>query len=306
MKLLAFILNGEILGVEKTHWEEHEFSGLPFSACTDNTSIPSNYSDISTWENWAKFGHDAGLTYVGVRNEIKTLLPTDLSSLTPNEIQILNDYNLYNYFSIYDYINDGSTIISSHPPVDIDYDIIGLHKKRTMVSGELIKVEYFGNYNNNTKVYSKKVVSEDRVYHKINQLLHRREMVIKWYLNDDSVGFEKNTTKYYSVTEGMNELDTRRANIISDLKINTVGLIMACSGVSSIIAQQIGKPMVSTYNLEMSKFVQGYEQELRTAIQNDNIYPWLNLSIPNTGGITIRQYLLSGLSVDYSINNINV
>jgi hypothetical protein len=306
MKLLAYILNGETLGVEKTSWEEHEFTGIPFSACTDETTIPTDCTDISSWKNWAKFGHDAGLTYVEVRNEIKSTLPSDISAFTEEEIEILNEYNLYKYFSIYDYINDGSTIISAHPPVDIDYDIIGLHKKRTMVTGELIKVEYFGNYNINTKVYSKKIVSEDRTYYKINQLLHRREMTIKWYLNDDSVGFEKSTTKYYSVTEGMNELDTRRANIISDLKINTVGLIMACSGVSSIIAQQIGKPMVSTYNLEMSKYVQGYEQELRDAIQNDNVYPWLNLPIPNTGGITIRQYLLSGLSVDYSINNINV
>lgn len=306
MKLLAYILNGERLGVEKTYWDQHEFNGIPFSACTDTTTIPSDYSDIGSIFNWGHFGETCGLIYVEVRNELKQHIPNNLSTLSSDEIEVLKTYNLYNYFLLYDYINDGSTIINAHPPVDVDYDIMSLHKKRTTVKGELIKVEYYGDYNYVTKTYSKKIVSEERTYYKVNQLLNRREMTIKWYLSDGSVGFQKNTTKYYSNTEAMAELDTRRANIISELKINTVGLIIFCSGVTSVQAQLIGKPLVSTYNIEMSKYVQGYEQELRDAILNDTIYPWLNLTIPNTGGMTIRQYLISGLTVDYNINNTNI
>lgn len=305
MKLLAYILNGEILGVEKTSWHGDEFSGVVFSACTDNTVVPNDYSDISSLKNWGKFGEECGLTYVQVRNVIRPFIPSDKSSLSQDEIDILVNYNLYDYFVLYDHINDGSTIINAHPPVDVDYDILSLHKKRTIVKGELIKVEYFGSYDYSTKIYSNKIISEDRIYYKINQLLNRREMTIKWYLSNGAVGFQKQTIKYYSNQEAMAELDTRRANVISELKINTVGLIMVCSGVTSIQAQGIGKPLVSTYNLEMSKYVQGYEQELRDAILNDSTYAWLNLVIPNAGGMTIRQYLISGLTVDYTINNTN-
>jgi hypothetical protein len=232
-----------------------------------------------------------------------------LSNPTSNQVAILNQYILNSYFMIYDYltdsINSGDVMLSAKPPVNVDYDIIGLHKKRTLVKGELVKVEYFGNYDDVTKNFSNKVIAEDRIYYRVNQMVSKRVMSIKWFLNDGSVGYEKTTTKYYSTTESMQELDTRRSNIISDLKINTVGLVMMCSGVTSVEAQTIARPMVSTYNLEISKYLQGYEQELRTAVANDVTYSWLNLTIPNTGGMTIRQYLISGLTVDYNINNTN-
>jgi len=188
---------------------------------------------------------------------------------------------------------------------EINYDIIGLHKKRTIVKGELIKVEYYGDFDPITNTYYQKIVSEERVYYRVNQMVSRREMLIKWYLSDGSVGVEKSTVKYYSTIESIQELDSRRSNIISDLKINTIGLIAVCSGITSLQAQLVGRPFVSTYALEISKFLQGYEGELKSAILNDTIYGWLNLSIPNTGGLTIRQYLLSGLDVDYDINNVN-
>jgi len=215
-----------------------------------------------------------------------------------NDEEIIPSLLIYNYLKS----NDDRILHTDQ----IDYDIIGLHKKRYLVKGELIKVEYYGEYNPTTKQHSILVVSEDRVYYRVNQMLDRREMVIKWYDVNGNIASTKNTVKYYSTTESMQELDTRRANIISDLKINTVGLVMMCSGVTSVEAQTIARPMVSTYNLEISKYLQGYEQELRTAVANDAIYSWLNLTIPNTGGMTIRQYLISGLTIDYSINNINM
>jgi hypothetical protein len=188
---------------------------------------------------------------------------------------------------------------------EINYDILGLHKKRRIIKGELVNVEYYGKYDPVTKQYSDLILSEDRIYYRENQMVSRREMIIKWFDENGSVVTTKKTIKYYSTIESIQELDSRRSNIISELKINTIGLISICSGVTSVEAQAIGRPFLNTYALDVSKYLQGYERELREAIINDTIYSWLNAIIPNTNGITIRMYLLNGLDVDYELNNIN-
>jgi len=137
-------------------------------------------------------------------------------------------------------------------------------------------------------------------------MIYRREMDINWFYNDDTIGFTKSTIKFYTTEEGIRVGETRRANVVTNLKITVVGLLMAASGITSVEAQTIARPFINTYNSEISIYVQGYEQELRDAIANDTIYDWLDLIIPNTGGITIRQYLISELTIDYNINNINV
>lgn len=306
MKLLAFNLNGQTLGVNTLSWGDHEFNGIPFSACTDNAIIPSGYSDISSLINWGKFGESCGLTYIQVRNVIKNLIPSDINTLTQDEIDTLIRYNLYKYFKIYDRINSPTVIIDEHPPVDIDYDILGYNKKRTLNKGELEEVIYYENFNQTANTYTVKVVEEIRTYHRINQMLSRREMKINWLLEDGTTGFSKNTIKYYTLLEAIQAGETRRENVISDLKISVVGLIMAASGCSSVQAQLAGVPFLNTYTLEISKYVQGFEDELKASISEDSTYSWLNLPIPNTGGITIRQYLISELTIDYTINNVNI
>lgn len=306
--LLAYQISGQTIGIDIQSWNVLDLNGNePFKFVYTGDTIPNGYVNITSLLNWGVFGESV-LNYNNVRIQMRYLLPNSLTGLSESEMEVVVKYSLDDYCMIYDFIdysNYANNINSKKPPTSLDYDIIGLHKKRTLVKGELVKVEYYGEYNHTTKQYSKLVVSEDRVYYRVNQMVDRREMVIKWYDNDGIVCMTKNTTKYYSITESMQELDTRRANIIADLKINTVGLVMMCSGITSVQAQTVAKPMVSTYNLEISKYLQGYEQELRDAITNDTIYSWLNLAIPNTGGYTIRMYLLDGLDVDYNINNVN-
>ena len=306
--LLAYQISGQTIGIDINQWKVSDLNGnTPFKWIYTGDTIPNGYIDISSLLNWGIYGESV-LNYNNTRIQMRALLPDSLTGLTQAELDVVQNYSLDDYCLIYDYIdysNYANNINPKKPPTSLDYDIIGQHKKRYLVKGELIKVEYYGEYNPTTKQYSKLVVSEDRVYYRVNQMVDRREMVIKWYDNDGSVCVTKNTTKYYSVTEGIQELDTRRANVIADLKINTVGLIMICSGVTSVQAQAIGRPMVATYNSEISKYLQGYEAELRAAITNDTTYTWLNSVIPNTGGLTIRMYLLDGLDVDYEINNVN-
>lgn len=301
MKLLAYILNNQILGVDKVTWDSNEFTGIPFSACTDNTIIPNNYADISSLYNWGNFGETLNLTYVEVRNEIKEYIPNNLNSLSNEEIEILKKYNLYKYFKIYDKIGDGETIISAHPPVDINYDILAYHKKRTFDKGELIKVEYFENFENG--VYDSKVVEELRTYYRVNNMLSRREMTINWMLDDGTTGYTKNTVKYYTLLEAIQAGETRRSNVISNLKISVIGLIAQIAQVSPIVAQQTGVPFLNTYAVEISKYIQGFDQILIDAITNDTTFDWLNLELAPS--YTVRQYLVSELTIDYTINNTN-
>lgn len=260
--LLAYQISGQTIGIDIQSWNVLDLNGNElFKFVYTGDTIPNGYVNITSLLNWGVFGESV-LNYNNVRIQMRYLLPNSLTGLSESEMEVVVKYSLDDYCMIYDFIdysNYANNINSKKPPTSLDYDIIGLHKKRTLVKGELVKVEYYGEYNHTTKQYSKLVVSEDRVYYRVNQMVDRREMVIKWYDNDGTVCMTKNTTKYYSITESMQELDTRRANIIADLKINTVGLVMMCSGITSVQAQTVAKPMVSTYNLEISKYLQGYE-----------------------------------------------
>jgi len=304
MKLLAYTLNGQILGVDKTSWDDTDFIGFPFTACTDNAIIPSGYTDISSILNWGKFGEECGLNYVKVRNEIKKYLLNE--SFSDEEIAVLKRYNLYKYYRIYDQINDANVIISDHPPIDLDYDLMGFNKKRFFNKGELERVEYYENYTLSATTFSVKTVEEIRTYNRINQMLSSRVMSINWILSDDTTGFTKNTVKYYTPIEAIQAGETRRSNLISNLKITVIGILMQFSGASSIIAQQVGTPFLDKYSIDIAKYIQGYEQQLKDAIDADDEFNWLNLVIPNTGGITVRQYLISELTIDYTINNTHV
>ena len=306
MKLLAAVVNGQTLGVEKLTWDTFEFSGAPFIVIEDFETIPTGRTDISSIITWGSFGEVCNMNYVQVRNELQKLIPNDVESLTIQEKDILREYNLYKYFKIYDRISNSSTIISSNPPIDIDYDLLGYNKKRFFNKGELEKVEYHENFDQLTNVYSGRVVEELRTYYRINQMLSRREMVINWLLEDGTTGWTKNTVKYYAQLEAIQAGVTRRDNVIANLKIEVLGLIMMSSGVTAVQAQQLAVPFLDTYTVNITKYIQGFEEQLRTAILNDTITPWLDLVIPNTGGITIRQYLISELTIDYTINNVNI
>lgn len=278
---------------------------------TSNVLPSSGFTDITTILNIGKYAPLFDFNYVEIRNVLSTLIPQDLTTLTNREIEILSEYNLYQYYKIYDRVGDGNVIKSDHPPIDINYDIMGYAKKRTFNQGELTRVEYYDQFNPTANTFSGLVVVENRIYYRINQLLNSRIMNIAWIMNDGvSTGFTKTTYKNYTALEAIQAGQARRENVIADLEINVIGLLMALgtggtgtTTLNSLQAQMNGAPFLSTYNAQISKFIQGFEQDIKNAIAADTIYPWLNLTIPNTGGITIRQYLIAGLTIDYTENN---
>jgi len=237
MKLLGYILNGNVLGTQVTTWTNDQLNGnRPFLSIEDNDIIPNQYSDISSITTWGSLGQNVESWY-NVRSEIQKLLPSSLTGLTETELAIVSEYKLDLYYRIYDNITFDDQVNPQNPPFNLDYDIIGMHKKRHFNKGELGKVEYYSNYNPSTSEYSGLCVVEDRTYYRYNRMLNRREMDITWYYNDGTSGETKHTIKYYTTEEAIQAGEVRRRNVISTLKTNTVGLIMMTSGITQTQAE---------------------------------------------------------------------
>ena len=155
-------------------------------------------------------------------------------------------------------------------PFDKDYDLFGLHKRRTFNQGELNLVEYFRNYDGET--YSDLVVKEEKVYNRnAYGLVETRLQTTSWYLTDDTVGCTKVITKYYSSKEGVVEAQTRRSNMLSDAKLYTASQVGLANSLDLLIS----------VNNEVSLYVQGEQAELIKAIQAST-KPYLTPKIIDT------------------------
>lgn len=143
-------------------------------------------------------------------------------------------------------------------PEDINYNLYGFHKKRTIVKGELILVEYYRNYNPQTQIYSDLILTESRTFGRdINTgLAYMRTQNISWYLTDETIGATKQTVKYYTLTESIDEGITRRKNVIAEAKIYTLGALGL--GPAQAVLIQLATPIAA--------FIDGATQYLRDSI----------------------------------------
>lgn len=145
---------------------------------------------------------------------------------------------------------------SYESPEKFDYNIFGLHKKRTIVKGELILCEYFTNYDGTN--YSDLVLTEARQFirNPANYLVIKRVMTITWYLKDDSVGTVIVNEKYYSAQESIEEGIDMRTNIISYAKLYIMGTIGLANG----------KDFMDTIISSINLYIQGSTQQLKDVV----------------------------------------
>lgn len=158
---------------------------------------------------------------------------------------------------------------SIEDPTSTDYNILGFHKKRLIIKGELIKIDYYRNFNPLNNEYSDLVVSEERVFNR-NQigLVQYRQMNIKWYLKNGEIGCSKNTIKYYSPTESIDEGKNRRENIISEAKL--------CVLLS--VGQSNGFLMLNQLKNQIELYIDGFRQPLIDDVYSIDL-PFLNQEI---------------------------
>jgi hypothetical protein len=209
------------------------------------------------------------------------------------------------FFNIYNYTLSVEPKQFSTAPYDLDYNILGLYKKRYFDKGELQLIEYYGEYDPITKQYDQKCVCEHRTYYRINEMVYRREMEINWILADGTTGATKQGTKYYTPEESIVAGERRRSQVISSLKTAVVGLIMAVSGLTQQEAEEGGKPFLSYYAGEINAYISGYEDDLKNAIMTTTNpdFDWLDAPIDQNGTL-VRHYVYNEINIDYTINNI--
>lgn len=165
-------------------------------------------------------------------------------------------------------------------PTGLDYNLYGLHKKRTIVKGELVLVEYYRDYNYSANTYSDLVLKETRSYTRdgINIIVHR-DMVIDWYLEDGSIGASKvMPRKFYSPEEAMEEGYIRRKNMLAFAKTVLLRELKTLYGEPT--NQTYAFDLLLSLSTQMKYFEEGYTQPLRDAI-NASTKPYLTQDIKN-------------------------
>jgi len=90
MRLLAYTIGGQTIGIDITSWTSATLSGnTAFIAFADTGGLPSNYVDISSTTNWDQFGGLTTLTDAEIKLEILKLIPNQPTS---QEYLILENY----------------------------------------------------------------------------------------------------------------------------------------------------------------------------------------------------------------------
>lgn len=214
---------------------------------------------------------------------------------------------------IYNYTKNTEPIDFNNPPFEIDYTILGLHRKKNISKGEIQSIEYYGEYDGTT--HSDLIVREERKYYRINRMVNRREMDIFWYSDNmvnytggtgttmgGIIGAKKHTTKYYTPEESIVAGEKRRRSIISNIKIGTLYLIQVADGQTRNDAENTGFQFLTEISKEMGLYVEGILEPLKTAIMTNANYSWLDTPI-NQEGTKIREYLYNEVNIDYEENN---
>lgn len=161
---------------------------------------------------------------------------------------------------------------SYESPENINYDILMLHKKRSIVKGELLSVEYYKNYNGVT--YTELCVKENRIYTRNTiGLIVSRTLKIDWYNTDGSIGCSVTSPqpKYYDFQAQIQEGVNRRGNIISEAKIYAI----------EILGLPYSFDFLSSLKTPLDLYIQGYTQPLKDGVAN-SVKPYLNQTIKDT------------------------
>lgn len=217
---------------------------------------------------------------------------------------------------IYDLVNVGN---SKHFH-DIDYCIeVNLFPKRTIVKGEVVKVDWYSDSD-----LTDLIITVDIVYHRdFSGFATYRDVTRTWINRDGSENYEKKLTqKYYShnpadqIAEGLK----RRKLLINNIQTPVLQMMMQALlplGYSQTAVLLRGRAFLDLYNIEFSKFAENsstitdpadanygkksvivkFEDNSLTGFNKDH-NEWLDKAPAMLGGdSTIRQYLISEFSI---------
>jgi len=200
-------------------------------------------------------------------NPLSTNEETTLNNLVSNYVYNGN-YSGFKNFKINKSLNN---------PSELNYDILGFNKKRTIIKGFLSSVEYYNNYVYSSNTYSDLVVSEYREYilNDTGTVVSRKQ-TSNWILNDNTTGLTLTFTKYYTPQEGIEEGITRRNNMVSFAKTTLLDGLKAIYG--EPLNQEYAFDLLTSVKVELDYFTQGYTQPLRDAV-SASTKPYMSVEI---------------------------
>ena len=181
---------------------------------------------------------------------------------------------------------------------NVDYRTLWLKKEEVMTEWEVSQVNFWAEYDEDTKVYSNKVVQEDIVFVRDTEwYVQNRTKNIKRINDDETIGKDKENKKYYTMEQAAILWENKRSNIVVKVKTSTLGLLVQTGEATTVAeAEVVGMPFLSGLCDKIFKFISWDVQPLIDAITNDTTYTWLNNDIG--GSVTIRQYILSLIDYD--------
>lgn len=96
VKLCSYIINGNVLGVDTTSYNTTDLNGNdPYILLHGGESVPTGYSDITSIENFQKYGEELVYDWQDYQRGLKLLyLLKGWDNCTDNEKQICIDYYL--------------------------------------------------------------------------------------------------------------------------------------------------------------------------------------------------------------------
>lgn len=223
-------------------------------------------------------------------------------------IALAHDNSVPKLFKIYEYSPD-NYVNPTNPPKGLDYKTgltQRLHPDYEFIKGELQKTTYYADIvldENGVKTYSTPILEVSFVWNRdANGFVYRRDSNISWYFVDETVSSDpahiKYMEKFYTNEEAIKEGIRRRGNIIDSLKITVLGLLsslLPAETDTSIILMGrdwLGDNKDVIFNYVDASDVDGLINEM----ENDKTY-WMLLEIPNTGGTTVAQYLISEVTI---------
>lgn len=174
----------------------------------------------------------------------------------------------------------------------INFDLFGLQRKALVVKGELIREELYKSYESATPAFPKGrflnlAVRIYNNYERRDGFVYRRLQTIEWLLSDGTVGAAIiDRPKVYSDEAQIAEGKRRRENIINFLTKQAV-LMFGEGG---------GGQLLIGLKEQIEKYISGVTAPLIQAVK-DLAMP--ELDAPAGPGVTVRQYFISELTLDY-------
>lgn len=304
---------------------------------------PILYDDITSILNWYKFGDDAGLCHSEIRDEINLVYSTvgspgyNWNLLNDDEKYVLSmyflvdkekrdqvmsqsDQDVYNHFRIYHHLSPdarskwGSDFKITPKSIDYKKDLSKSLNPQYIFDqyGFLVQTIYYENVElvqgpiTPILNYSVPVLKVDIQYFRdtLGYVTHRI-VTRSWTLIDGTYSSDtKITTKYYDKLNARTEGRRRRLNLVSNIILETVGLIVMTSPDLNTFeeAEQEGRGILKELGNSISLYYEsgaGTDNEnqcpLIQDIQNSTYIRFDNV-ISTSPYLTIRDYIIMKLN----------